>query len=91
MHTRGGSQGRILTQTQGDLGHSLFNTNSRLDDAHEAPGHRRGNAEEVLSSAASPNQGFYNTKVEEKTTGPSAIARLGNPVAHLSGWCRCGD
>ena len=34
-----------------------------------------------LSSAASPNQGFYNTKVE-KTTGPSAVAHLGNPVAH---------
>jgi hypothetical protein len=27
----------------------------------------------------------------EKTTGPSAMARLGNPVAHLSGWCRCGS
>ena len=44
-----------------------------------------------LFSAASPNQVFYNTKVEEKTTGPSAMARLGNPVAHLSGWCRCGS
>ena len=37
------------------------------------------------------NQVFNNTKVEEKTTGPSAMARLGNPVAHLSGWCRCGS
>ena len=44
-----------------------------------------------LFNAASPNQVFYNTKVEEKTTGPSAMARLGNPVAHLSGWCRCGS
>jgi hypothetical protein len=25
-------------------------SNSRLDDAHEAPGHRRGNAEEVLAA-----------------------------------------
>ena len=27
----------------------VYNTNSRLDDAHEAPGHRRVNAEEVLA------------------------------------------
>jgi hypothetical protein len=37
------------------------------------------------SSAASPNQVFYNTKVDEKTTGPSAVAHLGNPIAHPSG------
>ena len=71
MHTRGGSQGRILTQTQGDLGHSLFNANSRLDDAHEAPGHRRGNAEEVLSSAASPNQGFIIQRWRRRQRAPA--------------------
>jgi hypothetical protein len=77
----------------GDLGHSFLNTNSRLDDAHGTPGHRRGSAEEVLATNRKrgclvqhrPIRFFVIQRWMEKTTGLSAMARLGNPVAHLSG------